>query len=168
MKKTLVLLPLIVLGSLPGVRGQDPGRPDSVAPVDTPVATTAPVGSSVPVSALDRLLLGNQLKGAGRDPFGTTARMRERAEVGPEGPRFVPGSGPLAIPKLSLRGFVEKKSRPPIALIEVEGQGVYLVRTGDTIGVTIAGRSTVLKVQAIEASSARVEAGSLGQVIVVR
>jgi len=172
MKKIALLFFLGVLALVPVTRAQEQGTPDGAAPVDS--AATAAIGSPTTPTALDlaqarRLLLGNQLRAAqpgSRDPFSTTTRMRERVEGGAE-PRFVAGSA-TAIPKLSLRGYAEPKGKPPVALIEVEGQGVYVVRVGDTVGLTVSGKSTVLKVQAMEASSVRIEAGSLGQVIVVR
>jgi hypothetical protein len=162
-------LPVVVLGLAAlasASRAQERPPQDGAAPVGS---QTAAVDSHA-VTNMERLLLNPQLSRAGsgpRDPFGTTERMRDRAADLAGAPRFVP-NGSSAIPKLSLRGYVEPKGKPPAALIEIEGQGVYVVRAGDTIGIAILGKSSVLKVQAIEASSARVEAGSLGQVIVVR
>lgn len=169
-------LAFAVLAAWPKARAQERPAPpgESVAPVGSgesaaPVGTSAPA-SPAPVSGLERLLLGHQLRGSApgtRDPFATTGSMRDRAADASGSPRFVASSG-SGLPRLSLRGYAEPRGKAPVALIEVEGQGVYVVRSGDTVGLTVGGKSSILKVVALEASSARVEAGSLGQVIVVR
>jgi hypothetical protein len=162
MKTVLLVLALGFLLLPPSARGQERALEDT-APVDS---HTAPVGTTG-VSGIERLLLGQKLDQAPgtRDPFSTPGKFVQKADA--ENPHFVPGAT-AQVPKLSLRGYAEPRNKPPVALIEVEGQGVYVVRAGDTIGLTLLGRTSVLKVQAIEASSVRVEAGSLGQVIVVR
>jgi hypothetical protein len=165
MKRFIASSTLIgALALMPVTRAQERPVVEGAAPVDS-LATTAPV---VTVSALERLLLGRSVARApgSRDPFSTTDRMQQLAGTTGE-PRFVPNAG-IVIPKLSLRGYVEPRGKPACALIEIVGQGTYVVRAGDTIGLTISGRSTVLKVVSLEASSAHIEAGSLGQVIVVR
>ncbi len=162
MKTLIFLLALGVLVLPPSVRGQE--RPlEETAPVDSHTAAVGTTG----VTGIERLLLGQKLEQAPgvRDPFSTPNKFVQKADA--ENPHFVPGAT-AQVPKLSLRGYAEPRGKAPVALIEVEGQGVYVVRAGDTIGVTVLGRTSVLKVQAIEASSVRVEAGSLGQVIVVR
>jgi hypothetical protein len=161
--KTVMLLSFMGLLLLPRAgRGQE-RRLEEAAPVDSHTAAVGTTG----VTGLERLLLGPKLEQApgSRDPFSTPSKFVQKADA--ENPHFVPG-GTAQVPKLSLRGYAEPRNKPAVALIEVEGQGVYVVRAGDTIGLTLLGRTSVLKVQAIEAASVRVEAGSLGQVIVVR
>jgi hypothetical protein len=155
-----------VLAGVPSTSAQtrEDGAPAGAAPVGSAVGT-APV-VTLSAAERDRLLLGplgNRLVRSGRDPFSTTKKMEA---IGGEG-RFVAGGAGM-LPKISLRGYAEPRGKPAVALVEIEGQGVYVVHAGETIGVTLAGKNTALKVQAVEAASVRVEAGSLGQVLVVR
>ncbi len=125
-------------------------------------------GSVAPVATPTHPWSGHAA-GLRRDPFATTEKMRARAERRDEpGPAFVPTAAQAPVPHLVLRGYVEPRGRPAAALLEVDGQGVYVVRAGDTIGITLSGRNTVLRVVAVEAQGARIEAGSYGQVIVIR
>jgi len=167
MKKIVLLAVLALLLALAArTRAQDQPRPEGAAPVGS---ESAPVGSRSP-AGLDALLT-HQLRGAGgapgsRDPFETGEGIRRVAVEG-HGDRLAPGRG-VAIPKLSLRGYVEPKGKAPVALIEVAGQGCYPVRAGDTIGLSASGRTLALRVQLVEAAGVRIETGTLGQVIVVR
>lgn len=165
MKKLLLLGALaapLALGARS--RAQDrPTAPEGAAPVGS---DSAPVGSGTP-SRLDRLLTGSQLVAEpSRDPFSDAKNIQLRALEGRED-RLNPGRG-VAIPKLALRGYVEPKGKPPVALIELAGQGCYPVRKDDTIGLTAQGRTLVLRVISVEATGVRIETGTLGQVIVVR
>jgi hypothetical protein len=103
-----------------------------------------------------------------RDPFSTSGLMAEEAQRRGSGLEFYPAQEMRAVPRLILRGFVEDETHVPIALLEVDQEGVYLVRAGDTISIQHRGASSVLKVQKITNLSVFVEVGSLGQVIVVR
>jgi len=60
---------------------------------------------------------------------------------------------------------VQKKM---VALLEVEGAGVYLVSEGDEIGLQALGQNSVIKVVKIDINGVRVQAGRVNQVILVR
>ena len=108
-----------------------------------------------------------------RDPFTTSERMY--AEVGNQsalkagsGQGFVPGYGPQSVPKMQLKGFVNKGAKKTTALLEVQGAGVYLVSEGDEIGLQAIGQNSVLKIIKVDANGVRVQSGQVNQVIVVR
>ena len=106
-----------------------------------------------------------------RDPFSPSKRIQDEIQkkkpVEAE-PQFRAAETPPSLPRLTLRGFAKVKEEPAVALLEVHGEGTYLVRAGDTISLNVSGRNTVLKVKDISSLSAFVEVGTLGQVIVVR
>ena len=166
----LAVVTALAAASAARSRAQEQPRPDGSAPVVTASVGTASVGTATP-SGLDRLVHTNQLVGVtpgGRDPFSSSSVIRQRAAEGrPEDMRLTPGQG-VAIPKLTLRGYVEPKGKPPVALVEIAGQGCYPVRAGDTIGLTASGRTLVFRILSVEAAGVRIETGTLGQVIVVR
>jgi hypothetical protein len=94
----------------------------------------------------------------GRDPFGTTMRMRELAGNGaPAAPTRDHATGEA---RIVLRGVAEVRGKPPLALLEIDGQ-VLLVRAGDSLG----GQR---KVRAIEGSSVILETNVPGQLLVIR
>lgn len=106
-----------------------------------------------------------------RDPFTTTDLMY--SEVGnPEragaAQGFVPGYGPQTAPKMRLKGFMNRGAKKMVALLEVEGAGVYLVSEGDEIGLQTLGQNTVIKVVKIDINGVKVQAGRVNQVILVR
>lgn len=104
-----------------------------------------------------------------RDPFSATPLMQQEAQRQGVGPVFIPSpGGPQSIPNLRLRGYVTGNGNQPVALLEVAGQQVFLVREGDTISLQGGAQNSVLKVKKITKLSALVEVGTLGQVIVVR
>jgi len=116
--------------------------------------------------AADGQGIGAQL--TGRDPFAVSELMLTEAQRQGTGPQFFPSQDPEAVPVLRLKAFIEGHEEQPIALLEVQGHGVYLVRAGDVISLQSGGRNTVLKVQEITNLSVLVQIGTLGQVIVVR
>jgi len=116
--------------------------------------------------AADGQGIGAQL--TGRDPFAVSELMLTEAQRQGTGPQFFPSQDPEAVPVLRLKAFIEGHEEQPIALLEVQGHGVYLVRSGDVISLQSGGRNTVLKVQEITNLSVLVQIGTLGQVIVVR
>lgn len=124
-----------------------------------------------------------------RDPFAVTGRMRRisTGNLGIEGVQFVPAEATTLgrdLPSMRLRGLIRSArdsagvfgaavGKKPAesqkaALLEIEGAGVFVVREGDTVGLHDLGRSVVLKVIRVNELSVVVEAGSLGQVIIVR
>ena len=54
------------------------------------------------------------------------------------------------------------------ALLEVENGGIHIVREGDTVGLYEMGINSVIRVRKINRLNMVVEAGELGQVIIVR
>jgi len=108
-----------------------------------------------------------------RDPFTTSEKMY--SEVGNQsalkagnGQGFVPGYGPQSVPKMHLKGIVNKGTKKTTALLEVEGAGVFLVSEGDEIGLQAIGQNSVLKIIKVDANGVRVQSGQVNQVIVVR
>ncbi|MBV1883673.1 MAG: hypothetical protein KUG82_18685 [Pseudomonadales bacterium] len=106
-----------------------------------------------------------------RDPFSVTPKISEYATVGSRASaRFTPlGEGGFTTPTLILRGIINRPGEDePLALLDVQGSGVFMVRAGDTISLHNSGASTVLKINEIGRLSLMVEVGTLGETIVVR
>jgi hypothetical protein len=97
-----------------------------------------------------------------RDPFAPSERMRDGNE------RFVARDAPGVLPKLELRGYIEGADGKTVALLEVEGKRVYLVRKDDTVSLPQGGGSLVMRVVAITNLELRVELGELRRVVVIR
>ena len=115
-------------------------------------------------------------------------RRISTGNLGIEGVQFVPAEAATLgrdLPNMRLRGLIRSAMRKSTdvfgvaagkkpaqshkaALLEIEGAGVFVVREGDTVGLHDLGRSAVLKVIRVNELSVVVEAGSLGQVIIVR
>jgi len=75
----------------------------------------------------------------------------------------------IKLPKLSLKGVVYKQSKSdPLALLDVAGYGVFMVRLEDEIGFNPADPSQVIKIKKINRLNIVVEVGTLGDLIVVR
>lgn len=108
-----------------------------------------------------------------RDPFTTSDRMYSEI-AGQSGLRsgggqgFVPGYGTQVAPKMRLKGFMNKGSKKMVALLEIEGAGVYLVTEGDEIGLQAIGQNTVVKVVKVDINGVRVQTGQVNQVILVQ
>jgi hypothetical protein len=103
-----------------------------------------------------------------RDPF-TVSQTVHIGTEGVEGYEFYPAEGGGSqLPKLKLRGYIGDETDDPIALLDIENQGVFMVRKGDTVGLQIGGRNTVLKIKDITQLSVLVEVGTIGQVVIVR
>jgi hypothetical protein len=108
-----------------------------------------------------------------RDPFTTSERMyaevgNQAATLAGSGQGFVAGYGPQTVPRMKLKGFVNRGLKKIVALLEVEGAGVYLVSEGDEIGLQAIGQNSVIKVIKVDVNGVRVQAGRVNQVIVVR
>jgi hypothetical protein len=84
------------------------------------------------------------------------------------GPGFVAAYGPQSVPKMRLKGFVNRSAKKMVALLDIEGAGVYLVSEGDEIGLQAIGQNSVLKIVKVDGNGVRVQAGQINQVIVVR
>lgn len=99
-----------------------------------------------------------------RDPFQISYLMQQKAhQKGTGEARFVAVPG-VRTPAMSLKGLVNNR----LALLEVEGAGVYLVREGDTLSLHKTGEHLVIKIDKIDALSLNVRVGALEEIIVVR
>jgi hypothetical protein len=84
------------------------------------------------------------------------------------GLRFTPG-GQTGVPRLRLKAIV-LSGDSTLGLIEIGSEGVFLVREGDIVSYRIgAGASnSVIKIKEINDLNLVVEAGTLGEIIVLR
>lgn len=108
-----------------------------------------------------------------RDPFTTSDKMY--GEVGIQSAQkanaqqgFIPGYGAQSVPKMRVKGFVNKGTKKSVALLEIEGAGVYLVSEGEEIGLQALGQNTVIKILKVDSNSVKVQSGQVNQVIIVR
>ena len=113
-----------------------------------------------------------------RDPFSATKVIIDASKDDPSldggdgaysGYDFKSPGLAVKLPKLSLKGVVYKSSKSdPLALLDVSGHGVYMVRLEDEIGFSSADPSQVIKIKKINRLNIVVEVGTLGDLIVVR
>ena len=99
-----------------------------------------------------------------RDPFAASGRLT--VQESPD--RFRPGMTRGDVPRMSLRGHLKAKGGATIALLEVHGGGVHIVREGDTVGLYDLGYDSVIRIRKIDKLHLVVESGSLGRTIIVR
>lgn len=98
------------------------------------------------------------------DPFQTSYLMRQRAyRQSQGGAQFVAAPG-AKTPAMVLKGLVNKK----LALLEIQGVGIYMVREGDSLSFNNNGENLVIKIDKIDSLSLNVKVGTLQEVIVVR
>lgn len=106
-------------------------------------------------------------RGEARNPFAPTARILNggggsSADIG-----FTPAEGKFKFPRMKLRGTVSSQGEL-VALLDITGEGIHVVREGDTIGLYAANKVQVIRVRRINRLNIEVEGGSLKQVIIVR
>ena len=106
-----------------------------------------------------------------RNPFSATPSMVPKKEA--PVPKvvtdlFTSKPTPLSMPKMCLRGQLSSSEGDAVALLEIAGGGVHIVREGDTVGLHELGIDSVLLVKKIGRLHLVVESGSLGQLIIVR
>lgn len=110
--------------------------------------------------------------GGGRDPFTTSMLMYQvmgQQSTSGAGRSFVPSLNADGVPKMKLKGIINNGPKMnATALLDVEGAGVFLVRSGDEIGLQGIGRNQVLKIVKVDALKVEVQAGQINQVIIVR
>lgn len=142
-------------------------KPETVAPLDEsgPAVPAAPSSGAAPKKSLLAELSGQtaipQLR---TDPFQISYFMQQKARAGNQvGPQFTPLQN-AEMPTLVMRGIVSGG----LALLDVEGHGVYLVREGDTLSLNRQGQNTVIKIEKIDHLSLMVKIGTLNEMIVVR
>ena len=110
-----------------------------------------------------------------RDPFTATVDIvnaaKRNGQPGTEQGRFFgSGTGSLEkLPKLKLRGIIlASENSSPLALLEIAGNEVHMVRVGDEISFNSSDPNQVLKVKSISRLNIVVEVGSLGDLVMVR
>ena len=69
---------------------------------------------------------------------------------------------------MQLRGFIDKKNESPLALLEIEGSGTYMVREGDEINIDPSQPRQAIRISKITRLSVTVEAGTLGSIRILR
>ena len=105
-----------------------------------------------------------------RNPFAPTRDILSTAArtSGSDAYRFRALAEPTAIPRMRLRGLINEGDENVAALLEIENSGTYIVREGDTVGLYELGSNAVIRVRKINRLDLVVEAGSLGQVLIIR
>lgn len=147
---------------------------ESRAPTDEAVSQTRPDGNAtatVQAGGLENR--GNRTRAdqSARDPFSASDKLTARTDKPrprPAGPQFTPREQAVKIPKMHLRGHLQGKNGQVIALLEIEGGGVYLVRENDTVGLHEFGYDSVIRIKQINRLYLVIESGSLGKAIIVR
>jgi hypothetical protein len=106
-----------------------------------------------------------------RNPFAVTDKLTRQIErpatPTSSGPVFTPQEQSGAIPKMRLRGHLQGADGEVVALLEIEGGDVHIVREGDTVGLHGFGFDSVIRVKKINRLHVVIESGSLGQLIIV-
>lgn len=93
--------------------------------------------SAVELSSNYLTQIGDPQPQVSRDPFSPSALMydvlNKKNILGSNGNVYgMPRNG-LKIPKITLRGFIEKKGNETLALLDITGSGTQMVREGDEI-----------------------------------
>lgn len=106
------------------------------------------------------------------DPFTPSTLMYERARMqggkmrGAYG--FIPSPENTSIPRITLRGLLNKSAGEFIALLEVQGMGTFMVREGDEFNINPSQPENAIRISKITRLSVTVEAGHLGSIRVLR
>jgi hypothetical protein len=108
-----------------------------------------------------------------RDPFTATAEIIKAANINNSDDSikntYFDSGAILKLPQLILRGIIlASQASEPLALLEVAGVGVHMVRIGDEISFNVNDPKQVIKVKAISRLNILVEVGSLGDLVIVR
>lgn len=103
-----------------------------------------------------------------RDPFAITPQMIDNENFQVKRPvEFVPLTGNIKLPKMNLRGVITNNdsNQALTALLEIEGLGVFVVREGDTVGLSTFGNGQdVILIESINRLSLVIRTGSYGGV----
>lgn len=106
-----------------------------------------------------------------RDPFNLASTAAGQNAGGFSfGSSFLPTNN-TKIPELKLRGVIYPKSKRPedqLALLEIDNKEVYMVKIGDEISYDPRNPNAAIKIVNISRLHVTVQAGSLGNVLVVR
>jgi len=110
-----------------------------------------------------------------RDPFSPSRLMYEQAGTMTNRDSDIFGFQPasenvdIEIPKMRLRGFITPEgSQEQLALLEITGSGVYMVREGDEINIDPRRPANAIRISEISRLSVTIETGTLGRVRVLR
>lgn len=110
-----------------------------------------------------------------RDPFSPSRLMYEQAGTMSNIDMDVFGFRPSAddadikIPKMRLRGFITPEgSQEQLALLEIGGNGVFMVRVGDEINIDPTQPANAIRISEISRLSVTIETGTLGRIRVLR
>lgn len=110
-----------------------------------------------------------------RDPFTPSVLMYEQAgkvaniDSDAFGFRPAPEDVDIKIPQMRLRGFVTPEgSQEQLALLEISGKGVYMVREGDEINIDPRQPANAIRISEISRLSITIETGTLGRIRVLR
>lgn len=74
----------------------------------------------------------------------------------------------LSIPDMRLRGFVADDDKKMLALLEVVGRGVYMVREGDEININPRRPSEAIRITSITRLGITVETGTIGKIRILK
>ncbi len=109
-----------------------------------------------------------------RDPFSPSRLMYEQAGtmsgINTDAFGFRPSeNAEITIPKMRLRGFITPEgSQEQLALLEISGSGVYMVREGDEINIDPRQPANAIRISEISRLSVTIETGTLGRIRVLR
>ncbi|MED5510116.1 MAG: hypothetical protein VX841_07450 [Pseudomonadota bacterium] len=110
-----------------------------------------------------------------RDPFTPSVLMYEQAgavaniDADAFGFRPAPDDVDIKIPQMRLRGFVTPEdAREQLALLEITGKGVFMVREGDEINIDPRQPANAIRISEISRLSITIETGTLGRIRVLR
>ena len=109
-----------------------------------------------------------------RDPFSTTDTMwkiAEQSNIKQSGP-FKEGPNPrpamISIPSLQLRGLADDGVQPAVALVEVQGGNVFVIRKGNTLSVPSGDSMIRFKILDISKFGVQIEVPSTGKLILIQ
>lgn len=110
-----------------------------------------------------------------RDPFSPSRLMYEQAgavtnlDTDVFGFRPAAENADITIPKMRLRGFITPEGeQEELALLEITGSGVYMVREGDEINIDPRQPANAIRISEISRLSVTIETGTLGRIRVLR
>jgi hypothetical protein len=107
-----------------------------------------------------------------RDPFTPSRLMYEvistQSGVNSGAYGFIPSLQGGDVPKMKLRGYISKDEESPLALLEIQGAGTFMVREGDEINIDPANPRQAIRISKITRLSVTVETGTLGSIRVLR
>lgn len=103
-----------------------------------------------------------------RDPFAVSHQLQSYNGASPNGSTATYSAAQLQLPKMFMRGYLKGSGSKPAALLQIEGGTTQLVRAGDTVSLYEVGNQMVVQIKSISRQHLVVEAGSLGEMIIIR